>query len=722
MIIQQEKEVLLKFIREEGCKYVDIDLVDSAINFAAKAHENQLRASGEPYITHPIAVATLLVELRLDQSSIIAALLHDVVENSDCSLETISENFGQKIAELVDGVTKLSRIAVANQSENARQVENLRKLFLALSKDVRVLLIKLADRLHNMRTINFFASEKKRIRIAQETMDIYASLAERIGLHKFKTELQNLAFAQLHPTIYESIVNRLTFLRDNGSINIEAMISTLTDLLIKHGLKAKIIGREKSAYSIWKKMEAKTVSFEQLSDIVAFRIVPDNIEDCYKVLGILHTTYRAIPGSFNDYISMPKPNSYKSLHTVILGPQQHCAEIQIRTTEMEEVAELGLAAHWTYKQGSEYDENFLKHRQWIEQLQEILKNTGGPTEVLENTRREIEYNQIFCFTPKGEVIALPKFATAIDFAFALHSEIGLHCMGVKINNKLCPLQMHIVSGDQVEILTSTTETAEEYWLDIAVTGKARHHINQFLNTKKQDDFISRGKSLISKAFEKIGIKYDESIIMKTLEALKKNTVSDLFEAIGKKELHPGDVLREISKNNPNKSYRKHLSKLLEKHVGKSEASTPRNDTEDLGRLLEGKEVCFAKCCYPVPGDEIVAVEVSQQREVVHAINCKKLGDKLHPIRWGEDSQKVYTGCLEVTIFDTAGALSGVVQRITDVGVDILNLKITRRQNNFADIRIEVQTRGVTQLQNILTLLNSSSNVYSAKGFEEGPNP
>ena len=428
----------------------DEDALNSAYVFAMKAHGTQKRASGDPYFSHPLEVAGILTELKLDGASIITALLHDTVEDTTVTLDQIEKGFGKEVRQLVDGVTKLSQIKW--ESQQHQQAENFRKLVLAMSNDIRVLLIKLADRLHNMRTLHHLPSAEKRARIARETMEIYVPLAERIGLHQIKDELEELSFHELNPDAWNSITARLVFLREEGESGVDQIIDDLEKLLQDNGIKAIVSGREKTPYSVWKKMVKKNIGFEQLSDIIAFRILVDTISNCYNVLGVLHSAYSVVPGRFKDYISTPKPNNYQSLHTTVIGPHGARIEVQIRTQKMHEINDYGVAAHWQYKQGKQDDENGQKYR-WLRGLLDILENATDPEEFLEHTKLEMFQDQVFCFTPRGDLISLPSGATSIDLAYAVHSEVGNHCVGAKINGRMVPLRTVLQNGDQVEITT-----------------------------------------------------------------------------------------------------------------------------------------------------------------------------------------------------------------------------------------------------------------------------
>src|SRR6195256_3285863 len=506
----------------------DEDALNRAYVYSLKAHGAQLRASGDPYFSHPVEVAGLLAQMKLDSASIITGLLHDTVEDTVATLDDIERLFGPEVGRLVDGVTKLSRIEL--QSDHTKQAENFRKLVLAMSEDIRVLLVKLADRLHNMQTLRFIRSEDKRRRIARETMDIYAPLAERIGMHRMKDQLEDLAFAELYPDARASILARLGFLRDRGGDIVPRIIAELGRKLKEGGLQATISGREKSPYSIWRKMQRKNVSFEQLADVMAFRIMVNDIGACYHALGIIHSCYHVVPGRFKDFISTPKPNNYRSLHTGVLGPERQRIEMQIRTADMHEVAQLGVAAHWIYKQ--QEDRTDGRQYRWLRELLDILDHASGPEEFLEHTKLEMFQDQVFAFTPKGDLIALPRGATPVDFAYAVHSEIGDTCVGAKINGRLLPLRTQLSNGDQVEIVTSRAQTPSPTWERFVVTGKARARIRRFIRTQQRAQYLDLGRAIVQKAYRQQGQAFSERPLQAVLGRFHSATVEDLYVAVG----------------------------------------------------------------------------------------------------------------------------------------------------------------------------------------------
>src|SRR5215469_13851519 len=525
--------MMRQFELVELVKSYDPNADEGALNrayvYSMKAHGTQLRDSGDPYFSHPVEVAGILGQMKLDTASIVTGLLHDTVEDTIATLDDIARVFGPEIARLVDGVTKLSRIEL--QSDQTKQAENFRKLVLAMSEDIRVLLVKLADRLHNMQTLRFIKSDERRRRIARETMDIYAPLAERLGMHRMEDQLEDLAFIELHPDARASILARLDFLRDKGAAVVPRIISELEAKLTEGGLSgAAVSGREKSSYSIWRKMQRKNVAFEQLSDVMAFRVLVNDTADCYHALGVIHSSYHVVPGRFKDYISTPKPNNYRSLHTGVIGPEQQRIEVQIRTREMHEIAELGVAAHWTYKQGAGKTEG--PQYRWLRELLEILDHASGPEEFLEHTKLEMFQDQVFAFTPKGDLIALPRGATPVDFAYAVHSEVGDTCVGAKINSRMVPLRTQLGNGDQVEIITSKAQTPSPTWERFVVTGKARARIRRFIRTQQRAQYLDLGRAIVQKAFRQEGQEFSERPLEAVLRSFNSATVEDLYVAVG----------------------------------------------------------------------------------------------------------------------------------------------------------------------------------------------
>lgn len=691
---------------------LDIALVEKALHFASAVHAEQTRISGELYIYHPMEVAMILAELKMDTSTIITALLHDTMEDCAVTFQEIEEKFGYDIAKLVDGVTKLAKIEY--QPEHVKQAENFRKLFIAISEDIRVLLVKLADRLHNMRTLSH-RSPDKRIKIAHETMEIYSPLAERMGIHKFKNELQDLAFAILSPDAKKSINSRLKFLRRDGMSLVETIIKEIEATLQEQNIKAEVTGREKTACSIWRKMENKSVTFEQLSDIIAFRIIVNTIPECYHALGAIHSRYHMIPGEFKDFISTPKANNYQSLHTVVMGPEQRCVEIQIRTHEMNEVAELGIAAHWAYKQGQNANEG-MQYR-WIRVLLEILENASDAEEFLEHTKLEMYYDQVFCFTPKGELIALPKGATAVDFAFAVHTALGLKCIGAKVNGRIVPLKHQLHNGDQVEILKSKTAMPSPTWERFVVTGKARAEIRKFVRLKQQQEYVLLGRALLAKICEENGQEFHEQDLKKVLKHFQKDSTVDLLAEVGDGIISRTDVFKVLFPEANLKKKKRTLSLL-----SFAQKKPKDNKPMPIAGLIPGMAVHFGGCCHPLPGDRIVGIVNSGKGITIHTHDCEVLDslasspERWLDVSWDMTNERLYVGRIKVTLSHEVGNFAEIFNAIAMEKLKIMNIKVIARSLDFFEILVDVETKNLQQLNALMTGLRALHKVYSVDRY------
>jgi len=706
--------MMRQFELVERVKGYDPSADEGAINrayvFSMKAHGSQLRASGDPYFSHPIEVAGILAEMKLDSASIITALLHDTVEDTVATLEDIERLFGPEIARLVDGVTKLSRLEL--QSDQTKQAENFRKLVLAMSEDIRVLLVKLADRLHNMRTLHFLKDEERRRRIARETMEIYAPLAERIGMHEMKDELEDHAFAELHPDARASIMARLAFLREKGEGLVERIIDELGETLVTGGLQAGVSGREKTAYSVWRKMQQKNVGFEQLSDIMAFRVVVDTVEECYRALGIIHSRYPVVPGRFKDYISTPKPNNYRSIHTGVIGPERQRIEVQIRTPEMHEVAELGVAAHWVYKQGAPRTEG--RQYRWLRELLDILEHASDPQEFLEHTKLEMFQDQVFCFTPKGDLIALPRGATPVDFAYAVHSVIGDTCVGAKINGRLAPLRTQLTNGDQVDIITSKAQTPSPTWERFVVTGKARARIRRFVRTQQRQQYLDLGKAILQKAFRHEGHEFQEKALENVLKTFNCAEVEDLYVAVGEGLATGREVVHAIYPPSPDAKPAKVVRLAAARSKKASENAVP------IRGLIPGMALHFAGCCHPLPGDRIVGIVTTGKGVTIHTIDCDALANFADtPERWLDvawnskgDGESAHVGRINVTLGNEPGSLGSLTTVIGKQAGNITNLKITNRSVDFFEILVDIEVKDVKHLTNIIAALRATPVINS----------
>jgi len=695
----------------------DEDKLNRAYVFSMKAHGSQKRESGDPYFSHPLEVAGILTRYKLDSDTIVTALLHDTVEDTLATLEDIERRFGHEVARLVDGVTKLSRIEL--QSEASRQAENFRKLLLAMSEDIRVLLVKLADRLHNMRTLRYINDPERRRRIARETMEIYAPLAERIGMHDIKDELEDLAFSELNPDARESIIARLKFLREQGGDLVSRIMAELRRILHDEGIEAQISGREKQPYSIWRKMQRRNVAFEQLSDIMAFRIVVDTVQDCYRALGVIHSRYRVVPGRFKDYISLPKPNGYRSLHTGVYGPEKQRIEIQIRTTDMHEVAEYGVAAHWQYKQGVTKDG---RQYRWLRELLEILEHASGPDEFLEHTKLEMFQDQVFCFTPKGDLIALPQGATPVDFAYAIHSEVGDTCVGCKINGRMMPLRSQLKNGDQVEIVTSRTQTPSPEWERFVVTGKARARIRRFIRVQKHQEYLTLGRSILEKVFRQAGYDLTDKSIEGVLKIFKCDDVANLIAAVGEGQHTGREVLHAVYPGIKQQGKEGRDGKVVPIAKARGRRAKTSDQAIPIKGLIPGMAVHFAGCCHPLPGDRIVGLVTTGKGVTIHTIDCETLERYSDaPERWLDvgweaavANDEGHIGRINVVVSNEPGTLGELSTLIGKQKGNITNLRITHRSTDFFEMLVDIEVQDLKHLTNIMAALRASPAINSVE--------
>ncbi len=685
----------------------DEDLINRAYVFSMKAHGSQRRASGDAYFLHPLEVAGILADMKLDTGSIVTGLLHDTVEDTLATLDDIDEKFGKEISQLVDGVTKLSKLEL--QSDTSKQAENFRKLVVAMSRDIRVLLVKLCDRLHNMRTLNAIRNEEKRRRIARETLEIYAPLAERIGMHEMKDELEDLAFTHLNPDARDSIVRRLSQLKEEGGDLIARVMRELTEILTEGGLAATVTGREKRPYSIWRKMQRKNMAFEQLLDIMALRILVDDVAGCYQALGLLHSRYASLPGRFKDYLSTPKPNGYQSLHTAIIGPFQQRIEVQIRTREMHEIAEYGVAAHWAYKQGQP-SQSGPQYR-WLRELLDILEHAQKPEEFLEHTKMELFQDQVFCFTPKGMLIALPQGATPVDFAYAVHSEIGDTCVGSKVNGRLVTLRQHLQNGDQVEIVTSKTSTPSPEWERFVVTGKAKARIRRFVRLQQRSQYVELGRAMLQKVFRQEGYDFTEKALEGVLKIFKATTVEDIHASIGAGIHGAREVFNAVFPGHRPSGQQKDGKVVPITRARKSQAKGKDQPLAIRG-LIPGMAVHYARCCHPIPGDRIVGIVTTGKGVTIHTIDCETLESFYDtPERWldvsWDASPDEHTGRLHAVIANEPGSLGTLSTVIGKNGGNITNLKITHRSTDFFEMLIDIDVADVRHLSNIIAALRAT---------------
>jgi RelA/SpoT family (p)ppGpp synthetase len=676
----------------------DEGLINRAYVFSMKAHGSQIRASGDPYFSHPIEVAGILTDLKLDDETIVTGILHDTIEDTVATPDEVERLFGANVARLVDGVTKLSKIEA--QSENERAAENLRKFLLALSDDIRVLLVKLADRLHNMRTLHHIKNEEKRRRIARETMDIYAPLAERIGMYEIMNEMQTLAFRELEPDAYASITRRLAQLHAEGGDLVNRIGLGLRLHLADNGLEAEVTGREKHPFSIWRKMAERHINFEQLSDVMAFRVIVSDVADCYRSLGQIHRRWPMVPGRFKDFISTPKRNGYRSLHTSVIHDSKMRIEVQIRTREMHLQAEKGLAAHWAYKEGKPAADI---HVPWIDDLVEILDHADSPEELLEHTRMAMYQDRIFAFTPKGELIQLPKGATPVDFAYAVHTRLGDKTVGAKVNGRVVPLRTLLDNGDQVEILTSDAQTPQPSWLRFVATGKARSAIRRFVRHKERDETVELGRKIYDEIVARLPMPLPKEALPRALKKLKLDDEDGLMIAIARKRI--GDEAL--------------MEALMPGSTGGDVAPRPAAQRRAISirGLTPGVAYHLAPCCHPIPGDRIVGLRREDEEIEVHAIGCDILASGIDAdwldLAWSDDSDGA-TARLCIILRDVTGALGTMATILGNKGANIINLQQVHRDGSFHTFHVDVEVHDLAHLHAIMAALRAADPISSVE--------
>ena len=694
----RELEFLTSYLNEKEKK-----IIIKAINFSERAHKDQTRKSGDPYIIHPIEVAKILTTINLDASAIAAGLLHDTIEDTTISTKEITEIFGMQISELVEGLTKISKFDLKINKQKLG--ENYRKLILASSKDLRVILIKLADRLHNMRTINFIKDESKRIDISIETLEIFSPLAQRLGMKEWQDELEDLAFQSINPEARKSVIDRLNYLNSNDENIVDEIRYELKKNLISEDINCNIEGRIKSAYSIWNKIKNKNISFEQLSDIMAFRILTNSTRECYKCLGVIHRNYQYIPGRFKDFISSPKSNGYRALHTTVMGPKNKKIEIQFRSNAMNQIADFGVAAHWKYKDPKSIKEKDTKEYKWMHDLIDLMNNSLNQDELIENSKINVFNDEIYVFTPKGDLIELPINSTPIDFAYSIHSQIGDKCVGVKINEKLQPLKTILKNGDQIEIITSEESQPSPMWERFAATSKVKSQIRRFFRSKKRDEYILFGKEILNSFFMKENYELNSS----TLNKIKKEYNVDedyLYEMIGEGRLTAFAVLKKIY---PEFNYKSSTKFELE----------TKNPIRLKG-LTAGMSYHLAGCCSPLKGDTIVGIVTAGIGVAVHTIDCDTLSSYSdHPERWlniswdsPSQSSILSNSRISVVLKNQPGSLGKITTIIAKNNGNISNINFTIRKNDFFEIIIDIEVRDANHLKNIIAALRLVSEVSS----------
>ena len=704
--------------------HCDEDLINRAYVFSMKAHGGQTRKSGDPYFTHPISVAAILTELKADPETIITALLHDTVEDTTATVEEIESLFGKRVAVLVDGVTKLSKFEL--KTDASKEAENFRKFVLAMSQDVRVLLVKLADRLHNMRTLHYIDKPEKRHRIALETMQIYVPLSGRIGVQKFREELEDLSFKYMNPDGYKTIKDNLERLGKETVRSVVLLGQALRQHLAENNVKAEVYSREKRAFSIWRKMQRKGHAFEELADIYAFRIIVETVEDCYRSLGIIHQNFPMIPGEFDDYVSTPKPNNYRSIHTAVLAPIdatgiRQRVEIQIRTKEMHETAERGIAAHWRYKDVSAHAEKSrvieianageYDPYDWARNAVEMLQHGDTADEFLENAKLDLFQDQVFCFTPKGRVIALPAGATPIDFAYALHTDIGESCVGARINGVTRPLRTPLRNGDIVHVLRSESAPIPQNWETMTVTGRARSSIRRRIKQLKKQEQVKLGKRILESEFQAHGLALSDSAIESASPRLDGSSSEDVYEKVGSLRLQARAVRLAVYPGSDTPDNNERAGLVTEEQ--------PLREAISLEGLTKGVSISLAPCCTPLPGERIVGLPDSTGLVLIHRIDCDALAttsvseEKWLDLRWRTDMEGGFIAPITITVNNRIGALAHVSSILARYEVDIVDIRLVNREIEFNEILMDVLIRDVRHLSNVLTGLRASEHVLGA---------
>lgn len=692
----------------------DLDLIRKAYVFSARAHQGQTRRSGEPYLIHPVGVASILADMKLDVSSIVAGILHDTVEDTLTSLEEIEKYFGHEIRDLVDGVTKLGKIQFTTSEE--KQAENFRKMIMAMAKDIRVILIKLADRVHNMRTLEYMPEAKQEI-IARETVDIYAPIANRLGIQRFKVELEDLALKYLKPEMFKMIDRQIKDRKEKSKKYIEDVEKLIREKMAAQGIEVDFQGRFKHYYSINRKMEVQNIPFEEVHDIVAFRIIVDTLQQCYEALGVIHSMWRPIPGRFKDYIAMPKGNNYRSLHTTVIGPHGERVEFQIRSREMHDIAENGIAAHWKYKEGGKVETNDEKKYKWVRQLLEWQKELSDPAEFLDTVKLDLFADDVYAFTPKGDLRELPRGSTPVDFAYDIHSEIGRTCVGAKVNGKIVPLRYQLRSGDTVEILTQAGRHPNKDWLQFVKTSRAKTKIRQFIRTEERERGLAIGHELFEKECRHYNVNISKTLkdpkLLEFGAAKSYRDVDSILIAIGYGKISPQQIIGYIYPEEQRKEYKPSaIAKVAEamKNIAKKGKGMVKvNGFDDF-------LVHYGKCCNPIPGDPIVGYVTRGKGISVHVVNCPKILDKdpdrKVSVRWETERGGVRIVRIRVSCIDKPGLLVAMTEAITQHKINIASASVGVTEDQMATNYFDVEISNIDQLRKVMKSLEGVKGVIA----------
>jgi GTP pyrophosphokinase len=693
----------------------DIDIIERAYIYSARVHEGQVRLSGEPYLSHPLEVAGILVEMKLDAISVAAGLLHDVIEDTHANPLEIKKLFGPEVLHIVSGVTKLSSLSF--HSSRARQAESLRKMLLAMADDIRVIMIKLADRLHNMRTLEFHKSNKRK-EIARETLDIYAPIAARLGIYWLKNELEETSFKNVQPDEFSQIQMLVAKSKTEREKYIATVKSYIEKKMAETNLKCEILGRNKNYYSIYNKMISQNLPFEEIYDIIAFRIILDSISKCYEALGTIHSMWKPIDHKFKDYIARPKPNMYQSLHTTVIGPFGERIEIQIRTREMDRVAKSGIAAHWSYKEGKRIDENISEKFAWIQDLVENQENFRDPGEFLENVRIDLFPDEVYVFTPRGEIKTLPRGATAVDFAYMIHTEVGNQCTGAKVNGQMITLTYELKTGDIVEVITSKNHHPSKDWLKFVKTVKARSKIRHWIKTQEKERSITLGREMLEKAFRKEKLSFNTMVKTAKMEDVVAHfgfkTVGDIIANVGYGKITPLQIVRKFApRQEPEEIQESIFNKLVDRVVRKKKLKS--------GVLVKGADdilIKFGKCCQPVPGDPIIGYITRGYGVTVHRTNCvnalRMNPERQIEVEWSQAVVETYPAKIRIISHDRVGLLADVVGNISKFGANILNAKTETRENKMVDSFFTIAVEDINHLEKIISAIRKVKLVQDVK--------
>jgi guanosine-3',5'-bis(diphosphate) 3'-pyrophosphohydrolase len=698
----------------------DLNIIRKAYVYCAKVHQGQTRLSGEPYIIHPMEVAGLLADLRLDVPSIVTGFLHDTIEDTLATYEELVEMFGEEVALLVDGVTKISKIHFKTKEES--QAENFRKMLLAMANDIRVILVKLADRLHNMRTLEFQPELKQRS-IARETMDIYAPIANRLGISWVKVELEDLSFRYLNPEIYFELVRKISLKKQEREAFVDEAKAIIFEKLAEHNIVGEVSGRSKHLFSIYRKMEKRNVEFEEIYDLIAIRILVNDLRECYEVLGVIHSSWKPIPGRFKDYIAMPKGNMYQSLHTTVIGPHGDRMEVQIRTHEMHNVADAGIAAHWKYKEGKGYDEKDVKRFAWLRQLLEWQQELQDSKEFMDSVRVDLFPEEVYVFTPKGDVKGYPKGSTPIDFAYSVHTDVGHRCVGAKVNGKLVPLKYELKNGDIVEVITSPHHTPSKDWLKIVKSSRARNKIRTWIKTEERKRSVVLGREICEKDFRKYSVnlqKIQKSGDFKKIAAeFGFAGDDDLLAAVGYGKISAGQIIAKILPGEKIQERAEHkesrLTAVINKLKGKSSSAVEISGVDDV-------LVRFGKCCNPVPGDDIIGFITRGKGVTIHTSDCQLAlesdPERRIDVAWNRDKSSVLPVKIRVLCHDVKGILANITMAITNSEANISSAHIQSTIDQRGENTFEVNVVDLTHLQKVMNAIMKVKGVIKVERLKQ----